>query len=419
MKLSKKPNKFNQEQKIALIDDILNRSIAEVIPSKESLREVLLSDKKLKIYIGTDATGASLHLGHAKNYMILEKFRKLGHKIIFLIGDFTARIGDPTDKDAARKQLTRKEVKKNIETWLKQVAPIINFKDAKNPALIKYNHDWLSKLTFEDIIGLASHFTVQQMLERDMFSRRLADQKPIYLHEFFYPLMQGYDSVAMDVDIELCGNDQKFNALAGRTLQKKINNKEKFVLITTLLVNPITGEKMMSKSLGTGVFLDTSPSDMFGAVMSQADESIIQLLTDCTYVPLAYIEQIKSELNTGEWSYRDAKSYLAKEIVAIYHGDKKADMAAKEFDAVFRDKKAPSEIDEIKVSFSKINIISLLVFSKIVVSKSEARRLIEQGGIKIDGEKITDPKQDVSVTLPGIVIQVGKHKFIKIRKIKT
>jgi len=419
MKSSKKPNKLNKEQEIALIDDLLHRSVAEIIPSKESLKEVLLSGKKLKVYIGTDATGASLHLGHAKNYMVLEKFRKLGHKIIFLIGDFTARIGDPTDKDAARKQLTRKEVKQNVATWLKQVAPIINFKDANNPAIIKYNHDWLSKLTFEDIIGLASHFTVQQMLERDMFERRLEDEKPIYLHEFLYPLMQGYDSVAMDVDVELCGNDQKFNALAGRTLQRKINNKEKFVFITTLLVNPITGEKMMSKSLGTGVFLDTSPNDMFGSIMSQSDESIIQLLTDCTYISLEKIEQIKTELKTGIMSYRDAKAYLAKEIVSIYHGDKKADMAEKEFDAVFKDKKAPTEINEIKVAFSAVNITSLLILSKLAESKSDARRLISQGAVKIDGHKIIDFKQEVIITPSAVLLQVGKHKFIKIRKIKT
>ncbi|MCD8528019.1 MAG: tyrosine--tRNA ligase [Candidatus Pacebacteria bacterium] len=237
-----------------LIDELLTRSVQVILPTRETLKEQLMSGKRMRIYIGTDATGSSLHLGHATNYMVLERFRKLGHEVIFLIGDFTSRIGDPTDKMAARVPLTREQVIENTQTWLNQVRPIINFDDPTNPVTIKYNHDWLSKLSFEDVIDISSHFTVQYMLERDMFQKRIAEQKPIHLHEFFYPLMQGYDSVVMDVDIELCGNDQMFNALAGRHLQKRINNKEKFVFITTLLENPKTKEKMMSKSLGTGVF---------------------------------------------------------------------------------------------------------------------------------------------------------------------
>jgi tyrosyl-tRNA synthetase len=419
MKLSKKPNNsvLGREEELALIDDLLNRSVAEVIPSKDALREALLSGKKLKIYIGTDATGTSLHLGHATNYIVLEKFRRLGHKVIFLIGDFTARIGDPTDKDAARKQLTREDVKRNVRTWLKQIAPVIGLKDRKNPVVIKYNHDWLSKLDFEDLISLASNFTVQQMLERDMFEKRLNEEKPIYLHEFFYPLMQGYDSVAMDVDIELCGNDQKFNALAGRTLQRKINNKEKFVFITTLLVNPVTGEKMMSKSQGTGVFLDSSAKDMFGGLMSQADENIPQLFTDCTYVPLEEIKKVESGLKSGELNPRDVKARLAKEIVAIYHGWDEAERAADEFDSVFRDKELPSEMDEITVPFPSTDAVDMLISSGLISSKGEARRLIEQGGLKVDGEKISDPKAEIAVTEKGIVIQAGKRKFVKVKKV--
>jgi tyrosyl-tRNA synthetase len=234
------------EQKI---DELLSRSVEEVIPGKAQLRELLLSGNRLRIYIGTDATGSSLHLGHATNYIILEKFRELGHEVIFLVGDFTSRIGDPTDKGiSARKQLTRDEVVENTSTWLKQVRPIINLDDQDNPVKILYNHDWLSKLTFEDVVNLASNFTVQQMLERDMFQKRIAEGSPLFLHELFYPLMQGYDSVAMDVDIEMCGMDQKFNALAGRTLQRKLKDREKFVFITTLLENPKTKEKMKSKT---------------------------------------------------------------------------------------------------------------------------------------------------------------------------
>lgn len=418
MKLLKKPSNsaLSREEELALIDELLNRSVAEVLPSKDALKQALLSGKKLKIYIGTDATGTSLHLGHATNYMVLERFRKLGHQVIFLIGDFTARIGDPTDKDAARKQLTREDVKRNVKTWLKQIAPVISLKDRKNPVVIKYNHDWLSKLDFEDLISLASNFTVQQMLERDMFERRMNEEKPIYLHEFFYPLMQGYDSVAMDVDIELCGNDQKFNALAGRTLQRKINNREKFVFITTLLVNPVTGEKMMSKSQGTGVFLDSSAKDMFGGIMAQADENIPQLFTDCTYVSADEIKEIESGLKSGELNPRDVKARLAKEIVAIYHGWNEAEKAAGEFDSVFKNKELPTEIEEVEVAFNKTDAVDLLISSGAISSKSEARRLIEQGGLKVDGEKILDPKAEITVTEEGIVIQAGKRKFVKVKK---
>jgi len=413
MKLSKK---LNREEEIILIDELLTRSVEEIIPSKEALREVLLSGKKLTIYIGTDATGTSLHLGHATNYIILEKFRQLGHKVIFLIGDFTARIGDPTNKDSARKQLTRREVKHNVKTWLKQIAQVINLKDRKNPIIIKYNHDWLSKLNFEDVVELASNFTVQHMLKRDMFERRLNEQKPIHLHEFFYPLMQGYDSVAMNVDMELCGNDQKFNALCGRTLQRKLNNKEKFVFITTLLANPVTGEKMMSKSLGTGVFLDTSPTDMFGSVMAQSDESMLQLFTDCTHVSLKEINEIKLGLSLELLNPRDIKVRLAKEIVAIYHGWKEAERSAHQFDSVFKHKELPSDIKEITASFSSSSITDLLMVAGLASSKSEARRLIEHGGVKINGEKIIDPKKEIVIPKEGIVIQAGKRNFVKILK---
>src|SRR3989338_9656705 len=290
------------------VEELLSRSVKEIIPSKESLKEVLLSGKKLRIYIGTDATGESLHLGHATNYMILEKFRKLGHEVIFLIGDFTSRIGDPTDRnDSERKQLSREEVVNNTETWVDQIRPLIDVDNKENPVKIMYNHEWLSKLILEDILGLASNFTVQQMIERDMFQNRMKENRPLYLHELFYPLMQGYDSVAMNVDMEMCGNDQKFNALAGRTLLKKLKNKEKFVFVTTLLENPITKEKMMSKSKGTGVFLDCDANQMFGAVMSQPDENMQQLFIDCTWLDFREIDEI---LNSHP---KEAKMRLAFE----------------------------------------------------------------------------------------------------------
>lgn len=393
-----------------LIDDLLNRSVAEVLPSKEELKKVLMSGKRLKIYIGTDATGTSLHLGHATNYIILEKFRKLGHEVIFLIGDFTARIGDPTDKTSARKQLDRKAVQENVKTWLDQIRPVINFDDKKNPVRIEYNHEWLSKLTFEDIINLASNFTAQQMLERDMFEKRMAEEKPIYLHEFFYPLMQGYDSVAMDVDIEMCGNDQKFNALVGRTLLRKLKGKEKFVFITTLLENPVTKEKMMSKSLGTGVFLDENNINMFGKIMAQPDENIPQLFTDCTYVSISEIDSIKSELKRGNINPRDIKLRLAYEITKIYHGEKKAQEAKEYFEKVVSKKELPEKIEETVIKEGD-KLLDIMVQSKLAPSKAEARRKMEQGGVSLNGQVINDFQYAIQQNDDQKVLKVGKREF--------
>ena len=396
-----------------LIDELLERSVEEVLPSKGGLKKLLMSGKKIRIYIGTDPTGTSLHLGHATNYIILEKFRKLGHEVIFLIGDFTARIGDPTDKISVRKQLTRSDVKKNIKTWLKQVKPVISFNDKENPVKIMFNHDWLSKLTFEDVIKLASNFTVQQMLERDMFEKRMKEEKPIYLHEFFYPLMQGYDSVVMDVDIEMCGNDQKFNALIGRTLLRKLKDKEKFVFITTLLENPVTKEKMMSKSLGTGVFLDENDMDMFGRIMAQPDENIPQLFTDCTYISLDKIKKIKKDLENSKINPRDAKIELAYEITKIYHGEKKANEAKEYFEKVISRKETPEEVKEEKIDEGE-RLIDFIVKIKLAQSNADAKRKIEQGGVSLDGEIIKDIQTKISKAMNGKILKIGKREFRKI-----
>ncbi|MCF7816076.1 MAG: tyrosine--tRNA ligase [Candidatus Pacebacteria bacterium] len=386
------------------IEELLTRSVEEILPSKKELREVLMSGKRLRIYIGTDATGTSLHLGHATNYIILEKFRKLGHEVIFLIGDFTSRIGDPTDKsDTARKQLTREDVMQNTKTWINQVKPVIDVDNTENPIRILFNHDWLAQLTFEDIINLASNFTVQQMIERDMFQKRMESGKPLYLHELFYPLMQGYDSVAMDVDIEMCGMDQKFNALAGRTLLKKLKNKEKFVFITTLLENPTTGEKMMSKSLGTGVFLDFNEVKMYGAIMAQADENMRQLFVDCTSCSFDEIQTILSAENP-----RDAKMQLAFKITQTYHGDKKAECAQKQFIETFQKGIAPDDVVEIKPVY-----IESLLTAEIIMSKTELRRLLEAGGVKDaeTGEKLFEIPDHVDTPR---VLKIGKRRFVKL-----
>ena len=336
-----------------------------------------------------------------RNYIILEKFRQLGHEVIFLIGDFTSRIGDPTDKGAARVQLTREQVKENTKTWLDQVRPIIDIDNDDNPVQILYNHDWLSKMNFEDVIDLSANFTVQQMLERDMFEKRLRENKPIYVHEFFYPLMQGWDSVQMDVDIEMCGNDQKFNALVGRTLQKRYNDKEKFVFITTLLENPKTKEKMMSKSLGTGVFLDFSPQDMFGGIMAQPDENMHQLYVDCTHLSLKEIDNILS----GD-DFRSQKLQLAYEITKIYHGESVAQQSREGWISQFSNKNIPKEIPEIELLE---DIISTLA-AGAGDSKSQIRRSLSEGAVKRDGEKLTID----SILKSGDSIQIGKKRWFNI-----
>ncbi|HCC05522.1 TPA: tyrosine--tRNA ligase [Patescibacteria group bacterium] len=392
------------------IEELLARSVAEILPTKDGLREALLSGKRLRIYIGTDATGTSLHLGHATNYMILEKLRRMGHEIIFLVGDFTARIGDPTDKsDSARKQLTREQVIANVETWIAQVKPVIDVANKDNPVQVLYNHDWLAALTFEDVLNLASNFTVQQMIERDMFQERIQSNKPLYLQELFYPLMQGYDSVAMDVDVEMCGTDQKFNALAGRTLLKKLKNKEKFVFITTLLENPVTKEKMMSKSLGTGVFLDFDADKMYGAVMAQADENMKQLFTDCTWLDLTEIDTILETANP-----RDAKMRLSFEITKIFHEEELATLAEKNFVQTFQKKELPDEIP-VFVAHDGATIVDVLVDSKLVVSKAEARRTLSQGGVKINGNKLTEADATTPLNLSEkTIVQKGKRSFLEV-----
>lgn len=395
------------------INELLRRSVKEILPTKEDLKKEMLSGRKLRIYNGTDATGSSLHLGHATNYMILEKFRQMGHEVIFLIGDFTSRIGDPTDKTATRVQLTREQVVENTKTWINQVKRLIKVDDPQNPVKILYNHDWLAKLTFEDVIGIASHFTVQQMLERDMFEKRLAEHKPIHLHEFFYPLMQGYDSVHMDVDIELCGNDQKFNALAGRHLAKRILNKEKFVFITNLLENPKTGEKMMSKSLGTGVFLDWDADRMFGGIMAQADENIYQLFVDCTYVSEEEILEMDFKMQNGE-NPMQFKKRLAREIVTIYHSADDAAKAEANWENTFSKGGLPDDIPEVAAEPGTL-LVDILVKQGIVESKSDFRRLVDEGAIKIVTQeseiKIEDQKAEVSSTA---TFKIGKRKFLKI-----
>jgi tyrosyl-tRNA synthetase len=404
-------SKINTDQ--AKIQELLTRSIDTIYPNKESLEKLLNSGKQLRIYMGIDPTATYAHLGHATNYIILKRLHDLGHKIIVLIGDFTAMIGDPSDKNSARQRLSEKQVQENLKHFKKQIGKILNFSDKKNPIEFKFNSQWLKKLNFADLVDLASHFTVQRMLERDNFEKRIKEQKPLYVHEFFYPLMQGYDSVALKADVEIGGTDQTFNMLAGRTLAKVYQNREKIVVTTTLLENPVTGEKLMSKSLGTGIGLDENPTNMFGKTMALPDEAIIQCFIDCTYLSLAEIKDLEAQMKAGI-NPRNLKVRLAYEIVKMYHSEKDAKLAQENFDKVFAKKENPDDMPEFTISKNKINPVDLLMEIKLVNSKSEARRLIEGGGLKLNQIKVENWDQDLDIK-SGDVIQAGKRKFAKIK----
>lgn len=397
------------ENKEQLVDEILERGIiSSILPSKKEFRERLLKEK-LRFYIGADATFNSLHLSHAKNYLLLEDFRKLGHEVIVLFGDFTARIGDPSGKSTARKQLSREEVLENTKGWLEQIKPLMNFTDKENPAKVMYNHDWLAKLTMEEVINLTSNVTVQQMLERDMFQKRIKEEKPIFLHEFLYPIMQGYDSVAMEVDVEMCGTDQIFNALVGRTLLKKIKNKDKFVVAVNLMENPLTGE-LMSKSRGTGIFLSFSAEEMYGAIMSQPDEMIKVFLINNTRMSLKEVDALLKNKNP-----RDAKMKTAWEIVKMIKGEKDANHAQENFIQKFQKKEAPSDLPEISVGSEEI-LINILKNCLPKKSGSDLRRLLDQGGIKIGEETKKDGQEKIIVPTEGLVLKAGKKDWFKIIK---
>ena len=390
------------------IEEIFSRgTVVEVLPSREAFIEKLVSGERLRMYIGFDPTATSLHIGHAKNIMFMEELRQLGHEIIILFGDFTARIGDP-DKNSTRKQLTEEEVANNVSDWINQVKPLISFDDPANPAKIMYNSAWLSKLNFTDIVNIASNFTVQQMIERDMFAKRLAEKTPIHLHEFMYPLMQGYDSVAMDVDVEVCGTDQIFNALAGRTLLKRMKDKDKFVVALNLIANPVTGE-LMSKSNGTGVFISLPPNEMFGALMALPDPLIEPLFTNCTRIPLSDKNSIMS------LGPRLAKASVAYDIVKKIHGEQAAENAENNFEATFAKGGLPENIQEIHLPNSgKVVLADLLIQANIVPSKAEWRRLIENGAVRNeDDTKISDPN---FLPLKTMVLKIGKRRFVKLVK---
>jgi len=381
------------------INEVLTRGVQNILPTKEGLAK-LMESKKITLYQGFDPSMASLHLGNFVGLMKLRQFQKLGHKVIFLVGDFTGMIGDPSDKLSTRPKLTREQVLKNCKTWKEQASKVLDF-EGENKALIMFNSEWSDKISFKDLIEITSNFTVQQMIERDMFQKRLENKEPIYLHEFLYPVAQGYDSVAMDVDLEIGGNDQLFNMLAGRNLMQAMKKKEKYVLTTKLLVDK-EGKKV-GKTTGNALFLDTTPEDFFGGIMSFPDEVIPLAFELLTEVDTKDIDKLAKENPLKE------KKRLGYEIVKILWSEEDAKKGQDKFEKSFQDK-TPDFEEKIEVKDSLIETISQI---KSIGSVSQAKRLIKQGAVDIDGKTI----KDINFKIKGDEkIKVGKKVFVKVIK---
>lgn len=393
-----------------IIDRLTRRGVERIYPEEETLRRWLLSGRRLNIYQGFDPTADTLHIGHTVGMRKLRDFQLLGHNVIFMVGDFTARIGDPSDKESARKKLTKEEVGSNMQNFQEQASRILDFNNKENPVTVLYNSTWLEKLDLGDILELSSKFSVQQMIKRDMFQRRLAIDRPIYIMEFMYPLMQAYDSQHMNIDVEVGGNDQTFNMLAGRTLTAIMRNKEKAVVSCKLLVDP-SGKKM-GKTEGNMIMLSDTPEDMYGKIMAFSDSLIVPGFEILTDEPMEDIERYKTEIQEGTTNPMDLKKRLAFMITAEHKGEKAAKTAEKHFETVFQQRKAEisGSVPEFSTGKPEIGIIELLtVHTNLAESNSQAKRLVEQGAVSINGEKVTDKTTVVTINNDGLSLRAGRH----------
>lgn len=382
----------------------LKRGVDEVL-SEEDLIEKLKENRPLKIKLGADPTAPDIHLGHTVVLNKLRQFQQLGHEVYFLIGDFTGMVGDPSGKNTTRPPLTREDVLRNAETYKQQIYKILD----PEKTHVVFNSSWLSELGTEGMIRLASQYTVARMLERDDFKKRFSNHQSIAIHEFIYPLLQGYDSVALEADVELGGTDQKFNLLVGRELQKARGLKPQ-VAITLPLLEGLDGEKKMSKSLGNYIGVSEAPDDMFGKVMSISDELMWRWYDLLSFRSLDEIAQLKQDVANGR-NPRDVKILLAKELIERFHDKAAADAAEQTFIERFQKGAMPDEMPEFTFE-GEMPIANLLKEADLVSSTSEALRMIKQGGVKIDGEKVEDSKLVISASTA--VYQVGKRKFAKV-----
>jgi tyrosyl-tRNA synthetase len=390
----------------------------EVIPQDEmkaKLRRSISAKKPLVVKLGVDPTRPDLHIGHSVPLNKLRHFQELGHQIVLIIGDFTALIGDPSEQDSTRPVLTPAEVERNARTYIDQAEKII---DTRRARLVR-NSEWLAPLKFKDILELTSRFTVARILERDDFSRRYKEEKPLGLHEFLYPVMQAYDSVMLEADVEIGGTDQKFNLLAGRNLQRAVR-QEPQVVLTLPLLEGTDGVQKMSKSLGNDVGLTDSPGEMFGKLMSIPDDVMWKYFSLVTRLSPGRIAEMRGQVESGELNPRDAKEVLAREVVEIYHDRGSAEKAAEEFKRVFGRKELPEEVRVARVKRSSFAgkgmwVVDLLISLELAPTKGEARRLIAGGGVSIDGEKVLDDEAELTCEqVDGKVIRRGRKNFVKV-----
>ncbi len=392
----------------------LRKGVAEIIPEAEltaKLEKSRKTGKPLRVKLGVDPTAPDIHLGHTVVIRKLKHFQDMGHTAVFLIGDFTAMVGDPTGQSETRPPLTREQVNANAKTYLDQVFKILD----RDKTEIRYNSEWLDKLTSYDIVRLCAKYRVARMLEREDFHKRLTEQQPISMHELLYPLLVAYDSVVLEADVELGATEQKFNLLMGREIQREYGQDTQVCMMMPILVG-LDGQRKMSKSLGNYVGITEAPGEMFGKMMSMPDElmwSYYELVTDRTP---REIEALKEEVTGGALHPMDAKMRLAEEVIAGFHGEDAARRAAENFQRVFRDRQAPVEAPVVKLPKGPAKkLTALLVDLKLIASKSEAERLIKQGGVEIDEVRVDEPRKDIDLSKPAeFLLRAGKKKFLRV-----
>lgn len=387
--------------------EILKKNVVDLV-SEEELLEKLRRKKQLRIKLGVDPSRPDLHLGHAVVLFKLRQFQELGHKVVLIIGDFTAQIGDPSGRDSTRPMLSEEEVKKNAKTYAEQAFKILD----RDKTELRFNSEWLGKMSFADVIKLASKYTVARMLERDDFSKRYKENVPISIAEFLYPLAQAQDSVAIEADVELGGTDQYFNLLVGRHIQQQLGQEPQIVM-TMPLIEGTDGRLKMSKSYDNYIAFNDPPSEMFGKIMSIPDWLITKYMRLLTRIPHDQIEEYERLMRDGKINPRDVKMKLAFEITKFFHGEKEAEKAQEQFVKVFSKKEVPEEMTVVDLDTDQVELVELLVKLNVVTSRSEAKRLIQQGGVKLDGEKIIDIHAKIELDTERI-LRVGKRHFFKL-----
>lgn len=393
------------------IDELLTRGVDKIYPTYEALEKVLRSGKKLRLYQGFDPSGIQLHIGHMTGLMKLRQFQNLGHNVIFLIGDGTGQAGDPSGKARTREKfLTVEELKNNAKDYVMQAGKIVRF-TGENAAEILYNSDWLNKLNLIDILNIAGHFSLQYLEERNMYVERKKLGHEINFREFLYPLLQGYDSVAMKVDLELGGSDQTFNMLAGRKLAREMIKREKFVMTTPLLTD--SSGKKIGKTEGNVIALTAKPSDLYGMIMSLPDDVIAKSFEYITDIPMEEVEEIRNNLTSGN-NPMQYKKQLAFTLTGMLNSDRDAKKAQEYFEATFQNKNLTGDIPAVTLNAtSDITVVDLLILLKFTASRSEAKRLIQEGAVEMDKEKYLNPQQKISPK-NGMIVKYGKHRFVKL-----